>query len=196
MAPPTMTHGSEPPVERDPLVALRQGDPAPFEEFVRARVRTLMAYFTQQGASLTRAEDLTQELFLRLYRSAARYRAEERLVAYCFRLARNLWIDECRRAPRHGPVGRPGPEVEELAAQEIRGTLLLEEEERGLRELLASLPGGQRRVLELALLGELSQAEIADQLSIPLGTVKSRMFHALRRLRAAWTGRRAREGVA
>jgi RNA polymerase sigma-70 factor (ECF subfamily) len=185
----------------DPLLALRSGDPAPFEDFVRASTRSLVAYFHQQGASLNRAEDLTQELFLRLFRSAGRYQPRERFAAYCYRTAHNLWVDECRRSARRGDGAvarterRALPEPVATHADPGRG-LLLAEEERSLRALLGELPPGQRRVFELALLFELTYPEIGEHLSIPVGTVKSRMFHAVRRLRSAWQERLEREGVA
>jgi len=186
--------------ERDPLVALRAGDPAPFEAFVRCWTHNLTAYFSRQGATLNRAEDLTQEVFLKLYQSTARYRPEERFQAYCFRTARNVWIDDCRRsaARAEGALARVELEPDEAdGAHADPGTVLvLAEEERGLQALIDELPAGQRRVFELALLAELSYAEIGALLMIPVGTVKSRMFHAVRRLRTAWTEQRRREGVA
>src|SRR5262245_21334941 len=187
--------------EHDPLIALRAGNPAPFEEFVRAWARNLTAFFCHQGAAPSRAEDLAQETFLKLYQSAGRYRPSERFTAYCFRTARNVWIDECRRSAAR--VDRAPNREAQRASVEVLGVhaapgagLLFEEEERSLRALLGALPAGQRRVLELALLGELTYAEIAALLSIPVGTVKSRMFHAVRRLRGAWEEKRLREGVA
>src|SRR5262245_6568339 len=185
--------------EPDPLVALCAGDPAPFETFVHAWTRNLTAFFCQQGAPLSRAEDLTQETFLKLYRGAGRYRPRERFTAFCFRTARNVWIDECRRAAaRIEGVPRETPHpVEGVGVHVDPGAgLLFAEEERDLRALLVALPPGQRRVLELALLAELSYAEIAALLAIPVGTVKSRMFHALRRLRGVWEERRLRVAVA
>ena len=180
------------PAPIDPLLALRAGDPEPFEDFVRAWTRRLVAFFHRQGASLGRAEDLTQEVFLKLYQSAGRYQARERFPAYCYRTARNLWIDECRRASmREGLLARStGLQLDPWDA------LRLAEEERDLHALLGELPPGQRRVFELVLLFELSYAEIGAHLSIPVGTVKSRMFHAVRRLRDAWQAKLQREGVA
>jgi RNA polymerase sigma-70 factor (ECF subfamily) len=181
---------------RDPLLALQAGDPAPFEELVRAHSRTMIAYFRQRGASRGRAEDLSQELFLKLYRGAARYRPEERFSAFCFRVARNLWVDECRRSGvRHASdealplelaaeVGEPGAE------------LLGAEEEALVSARLAVLPPAHREVFELAVLGELGYAEIGALLGIPEGTVKSRMFYAVRRLRLAWPELGGEEGVA
>jgi len=201
MRPMSATHGSShgpSSLPTDPLVALRAGDPAPFEAFVRARARTLVAYFLQQGAAPARAEDLTQEVFLKLYRGAARYRPEERFVAYCFRVARNVWIDDCRRAARAlGAEPSEGLESEAPGPWPDPGAgLVLAEEEQGLRALLDELPHPHRRVVELVFLGQLSYVEIGALLSIPVGTVKSRMFHALRRLRRAWERKRQREGVA
>ena len=189
------------PHEIDPLVALHAGDPAPFEEFVRAGTRRLVAFFCHRGASLGRAEELTQEVFLRMYQGAGRYRPQERFSAYCYRAARNLWIDECRRAApaADGAFARAElrtPLEAVSIAHDPASDLLRAEEEGGLQALLGALPAGQRRVLELALLFELTYAEIGAQLSIPVGTVKSRMFHAVRRLRSAWEERRQREGVA
>lgn len=175
---------------RDPLLALQQGDPAPFEHFVRTHARTLIAFFRQRGASPGRSEDLAQEVFLKLYRGAERYQPEERFSSFCFRVARNAWIDECRRKGARlellqegsdGPLADPSAPVHDPAAG-----LLAEEEEANLRRLLATLPDAHRAVFELAVLGELEYAEIGALLGIPVGTVKSRMFYAVRRLRRAW----------
>jgi len=183
----------------DPLLALQRGDPAPFESFVRSHARTMMAFFQQRGASAARLEDLAQEVFLRLHQGAARYRPEERFSSYCFRVARNVWIDECRRAgvrpqlaaggegedeERHEPVA---PAVDPLAG------LVQGEEEAGVARLLATLPESHRAVFELAVLGELSYGEIARLLAIPVGTVKSRMFYAVRRLREELEARAIQE---
>lgn len=184
--------------ERDPLVALRAGDPAPFEEFVRTHTRNLTAYFCRQGAALNRAEDLTQEVFLKLFQGAVRYQPRERFRAFCFRTARHVWIDDCRRAAaRTERVRVDCDSVESVGTRpDPDAGLRYEEEELGLRALLGGLPAGQRRVFELALLAELTYAEIGALLSIPVGTVKSRMFHAVRHLRCAWSEKRQREGVA
>lgn len=184
---------------RDPLLALQQGDPEPFEHFVRIHARTLIAFFRQRGASLGRSEDLAQEVFLKLYRSAERYLPEERFSSFCFRVARNAWIDECRRKGvrpefvQESEVAQgldPGAPVRDPAAG-----LVEEEEEASLQRLLATLPESHRAVFELAVLGELGYAEIGALLGIPVGTVKSRMFYAVRRLRRAWTEGQDPEGA-
>jgi RNA polymerase sigma-70 factor (ECF subfamily) len=175
--------------DRDPLAALQAGDPRAFEAFVRARAGSLAGFFQQLGAERGEAEDLTQDVFLKLYRGAAHYRAEGSFAAYCMRLARNAWIDRQRRraarpaelfaaadAPESEPEGRERPPGAALEARE---------EEARLRRALGSLPSGQARAFDLAVIRARPYAEVAAALGIPVGTVKSRVHHAVRALRAA-----------
>ena len=176
--------------ERDPLAALRAGDPGPFEAFVADETRTFLAFFLRLGARQEEAEDLTQDVFLKLYRSSEGYQARERFVPFAFRVARNAWIDRRRRAaarPRVAEETEDGraPLVEEVPTTEgnpERGLVQREGADR-VRRALGELSESHRAVFELGVLQELSYAEIAEVLSIPVGTVKSRMFHAVRRLR-------------
>lgn len=180
---------------RDPLLALSEGDPGPFEELVRTHARTLVAYFRQRGTSLGRAEDLTQEVFLKLFQSAERYQPEERFEAYLFRIARNAWIDECRRKGVRPEVVSTAGEEDALPGlpDDPGARAAASEEEARILALVATLPETHRSVFELAVLGELGYEEIASVLGIPEGTVKSRMFYAVRRLRQAWAERKEGE---
>ena len=169
----------------DPLEALRRGDTGPFEQLVVARTRTFFGFFRRLGASVEEAEDLTQELFVRLHRSRARYRSRGRVHAFCLRVARNVWIDRCRRAGVR-PDSR-GTEQELLehvddGAPEPAGRLEREEERERCRVALGSLPPAQREVVRLSVLEGLSHGEVSSELDVPVGTVKSRLFYALRRL--------------
>lgn len=177
----------------DPLVALREGDPAPFEDFVRRTTRPLVAFFRRQGAGTHLAEDLVQEVYLKLHNHAPRYRAERRFQAFCLQVARNVWIDWSRkRGVRAAEKGADEPAVLE-AGQPLgpaafpapEESASLEEEAGRLRRLLAELPETHRSAFELGVIQELPYAEIAELLDIPVGTVKSRVFHAVRKLRGA-----------
>ena len=176
---------------RDPMEALRSGDPGPFEAFVRTHARVFFAYFRRQGAGIHRAEDLTQDVFLKLYHHADRYRPQERFGALAFRVARNLWIDDRRRfaarARTRGPDLGDGPELadEGVSATPVLERLSTREDADRLRAALRELPETHRAVFELGALQELGYAEIAALLDIPVGTVKSRMYHAVRKLRRA-----------
>jgi len=178
--------------ERDPLAALRGGDREPFEQFVRSEAATLLRFFQRHGALLGEAEDLAQEVFLKLYRSAPTYRAQSRFSSYVLRVARNAWIDHRRRRA----VRMEGPSLDEATdgnasllellpgsdPEVSRGAERLEERER-VQAALAHLPESHSVVIELALVQQRPYARISELLGIPVGTVKSRIFHALRRLR-------------
>jgi RNA polymerase sigma-70 factor (ECF subfamily) len=183
---------------QDPLAALRAGRPAPFEEFVRSETRTFLAYFVRLGATRSEAEDLAQETFLKLFRSAAAssatsYDVRGQFAGYAFRVARNVWIDRIRRTRGAGP-GPMGDVTESQAAVDHRLDRSAASPEDGLvrregaevvREAVATLSEGHRIVFELAVVEELPYAAIAEALDIPLGTVKSRMHSAVARVRGA-----------
>jgi len=193
---------------QDPLLALREGDPGPFEGFVRSHARLLFTFFRRLGAGSHRAEDLTQETFLKLHENAHRYQPKERFAAFCHRVARNVWIDHRRREgarPRGVPIdaeGRPEAHRSDGRPHAVRqgsghgpsplpGPLehsSREEQDRRLRAAVSRLGEPHRAVFELAVIDELTYTEIGSLLDIPVGTVKSRMFHAVRKLRAALEG--------
>jgi RNA polymerase sigma-70 factor (ECF subfamily) len=183
--------------DRDPLAALRRGDPRLFEAFVAGEAGSLHRFFLRLGAGPHEAEDLVQEVFLKLYRSAPSYDARSAFGAYALRVARNAWIDRRRR---HGarPQGRSLEDVERagdaraggLPAADLDPTLPAErrEEVERVERALAQLSPAHAEVVELALVQGLPYARIAEVLEVPVGTVKSRVFHAVRRLRAVLEG--------
>ncbi|MEE2940404.1 MAG: sigma-70 family RNA polymerase sigma factor [Planctomycetota bacterium] len=190
----------------DPLVALREGDPGPFEAYVASETGRFLGFFGRLGASRTEAEDLVQETFLKLFRLASQnhasadYAAQGRFDAYAFRVARNVWIDRSRR--RASQPTRAGLDATELpisvdarrdaaASPTPEAQLEIAEESERVRQAVASLPETHRIVFELGVVQELPYGEIAGALDIPVGTVKSRMFHAVKRVRAALEGTRA-----
>ena len=125
------------------------------------------------------AEELVQETFLRLWRSADRYDRERGAPStFIFTIARRLAIDLWRR-PSSRPFAEstddaPGPDAVERVIVQLT-----------VRDALDSLSDAQREVLELSYDRDLKQSEIAERLGIPLGTVKTRTYHALRSLKLA-----------
>ncbi|MBJ7602502.1 MAG: sigma-70 family RNA polymerase sigma factor [Candidatus Dormibacteraeota bacterium] len=130
------------------------------------------------------AEELVQETSLRVWRTAARFDPERGSVsAFIFAIARRLAVDLWRR-----PSSRPFlPELEIDAREDDDFDQLLLS--LTVRDALDSLPDQQRQVLELHYGGDLTQDEIAGRLQIPLGTVKSRTYHALRAFKRAFEER-------
>ena len=129
------------------------------------------------------AQDAVQDAFLAVWRSADRFLAERaKASTWILTLVHRRAVDLVRREDR-----RRGEPLESAPEPAASGTLE-EEAELGfqrkiVREALLRLPPEQREALELGYYGGLTQSELAERLGQPLGTIKSRMFTGLRRLR-------------
>jgi RNA polymerase sigma-70 factor (ECF subfamily) len=193
----------------DLLDLYRRGDELAFPALVEAFQTRLVQFFYRLCWDRDRAEDLTQELFLKLLRTAARYEPQGRLSTYVFRVATNLWIDHYRARrplPRLYSLDQAGhpsaPTVLETEAAPSLGPeqVAIDAEERALlRAGLEQLTEPHRLVFELAVYQQLPYADISAVLSIPVGTVKSRMHNAVQFLkqvlqRGAFRGRRRGAG--
>lgn len=185
--------GPEAAAERDLLAAYQEGDEGAFDELVAAYGERLIHFFYRLCWDRDRAEDFTQDLFMRLLRGAAKYRPEGRLSTFIYRVATNLWIDHYRSVrpqPRLYSLDQPllddGPSLAGSAPAEGPSPADLaigSEEKVQLRAALDALNEPHRLVLELAVYQELPYAEISAILHIPVGTVKSRMHNTVRALR-------------
>ncbi len=137
------------------------------------------------------AEDVSQEIFVRLWRKPDSYVAERgRFPTWLISVTRNRAVDEVRsrgRRQRHETASPEEQERELPAGNAIDPAVnaQLAEESRVVRAALAELPREQREVIELAYFGGFTQQEIADRLSQPLGTVKTRIRLGMQKLRAA-----------
>jgi len=139
------------------------------------------------------AEDMVQEIFLRIWRKPESYVAQRgRFVTWLTSVTRNRAVDEVRsrgRRFRH-ETASPEEQERELPASEQDDPALTAELSDQRRLILAALkhiPAEQREIIELAYFGGLTQQEIADRLSQPLGTVKTRIRLGMQKLRAALT---------
>ena len=164
------------------MLRVRADDRDAFAVLVRRHEKMLLNFFARSGVQYD-CEDLVQQTFLRLYRYRARYVATAKVTTFLFLLARQVWIDELRRRKRHerlvaGLAAEPHPEFAAPAAADASAAGGMD-----LERALASLPEGLRQVVELGVYQELPYAEVAEILGIPVGTVKSRMFNALAKLR-------------
>jgi RNA polymerase sigma-70 factor, ECF subfamily len=124
------------------------------------------------------AEEMVQETFVRLWRNAGRYDPERGSVrTFVFTIARRAAVDLIRRS-----ASRPLPTQEDMEIVDDGSfdSLLLSLE---VRDAVETLSPQHREVIELLLDEDLGQAEIADRLCIPVGTVKTRTFYGLRALR-------------
>jgi RNA polymerase sigma-70 factor (ECF subfamily) len=164
----------------------RQAFAALFKHFA-PRVKT---YLMRLGTSEGLAEELTQEAMVSVWRKASSFDAERASVStWIFTIARNLRVDHFRR------MGNRAVEAEEQDADETPDTLpqpdellLINQRESGLRRAMERLPAEQARVLRLSFYEDQPHAQIARELGIPLGTVKSRVRLAVTHLRRLLDG--------
>jgi RNA polymerase sigma-70 factor (ECF subfamily) len=131
----------------------------------------------------TLAQDAVQEAFLAVWRTADRFLAERaRASTWVLTLVHRRAVDLVRREERRR--GDPlESALEPSAAQTVDEEAELGFRRRVVQEALRRLPPDQRQALELGYYGGLTQSEVAERLGQPLGTVKSRMFTGLARLR-------------
>lgn len=167
------------------LMRVGERDLEAFETLYRRFARPLYGFALRRLRDPDRAEDAVQEAFTAVWRSAATYRPERGPVApWLFRVAHNTVIDAQRARGRdHSvPVGDP-PEIadNDVSPQESAEQSWLS---FCVHAALAELPERERVPLELAYWHGRSQSEIAHELDLPLGTVKTRTRNGLAHLAA------------
>lgn len=160
------------------MALMRENNEEAMAEIVRRYHAFLDRFFRRMGANHD-VEDLIQETFVRLYRYRRRYTPKAKFSTFLFTLAKNVWFDRWRRWQRWLRI-RGDLEYREKAAT-IRPEAALHDLD--IQQALQGLPEKHRMVVVLMLCEGLSQAEAAEVLGVPVGTVKSRLHHALCKLR-------------
>jgi RNA polymerase sigma factor (sigma-70 family) len=128
------------------------------------------------------AQDAVQEAFLGVWRAAGRFTAERaKPSTWLLTLVHRRAVDLVRREERRRT--EPLQPDSEPSGSEAPDELELLSERQSIREALRKLPPEQREAIELAYYGGYTQSELAERLGQPLGTIKSRMFTGLARLR-------------
>jgi RNA polymerase sigma-70 factor (ECF subfamily) len=174
----------------------RDGDEDAFRMLAQRFQRPLVNFFFRLTWDRFTAEDYAQEVFQRVVRARRGYRPEAKFRTWLFRIAKNYWIDryrERKNAPRMSSLdqpiredqGRPISLEDTIEGSSPRPELEVHRKEIGgaVKAAVARLSEEQRLVFVLSENQGLRYAEIAEVLEIPVGTVKSRMHAAVRRLR-------------
>jgi RNA polymerase sigma-70 factor, ECF subfamily len=172
--------------ERRLAARLRRRDPRAVEELYERYGRLTFGYLVRVLADAAAAEDVQQQVFLEVWQRGPAYDpGRASLATWIMTIVRSRAVDHLRRRvpePRGG-VGTD-PALAVLEAGEGDAGLAELHDRWWLAATLADLPEIERDVLRLRFADGLSQAEIAEALGIPLGTVKTRMLRGLERLRA------------
>ncbi len=169
------------------MLAFQGGDEAAFRALFEKHGRAMVSFCHHFVRNAARAEELAQDVFLKLYRSADRYRPAARFKTYLYRIAANHCLNEIRRgeyasrrSEARGEAGDAPTDPDSLAARSATpeeaalGSAL----ERAVGELLGRLPDKQRAAFVLGRLEGMSYHEIADVLGTSVSAVKSLLHRA------------------
>jgi RNA polymerase sigma-70 factor (ECF subfamily) len=158
----------------------RQGDEDAWSALVSATVKQLYRLCASYAPSAAEAEDLTQEIYFKLWENLYQYRAGSNFMAWAWRVAKNLIIDSHRRCRREREAAWLDPEILDRLPGAEDPQEKTERRQR-LRFIATALRQLDERLAELVLLRDfagLSYQEIAEGLDLPIGTVKSRLNRA------------------
>lgn len=190
---------SAPDDDTDLMRRVAADEPGAFERLVDRMLPRLLGYLKRLGAKREEAEDLSQEVLLKVYRARRDYVARARFATYLFHVARNCWIDFYRHR-RAGPAtvsaDRPTWGADEDEGGGLSETLPARPSDPGagaeaarlrvaLDGALGALSPEHREAFVLAHMGVLRYEELAQVLGVPVGTVKSRVHAATLQVRAA-----------
>lgn len=165
------------------------GETVAFEELVERHQRLVVGTVARMLGSNSDVEDIAQQVFVRVWKSAKRYVPRARFTTWLLKITRNLVFNELRRRSRHAQVPlQVESEGEEWQIKDERATapdasLLEQELQRAIETAIAQLPETQRMAVVLRRYDELSYEEIARVLDQSVPAVKSLLFRARTELR-------------
>src|SRR4051794_40719989 len=172
--------------DEDLMRLVQRGDARAFEAIYDRHGSAAFSLAYRIAGNRAAAEDIVQEAFLSVWRSAVRYSPERgNLRSWLLSVVHNRAIDSLRRSitqNRH-QVDAEGIEERKAAPEFTDVEALRRDEARTVRTEMERLPADQLRVVELAYFGGFTHSQIAEMLGMPLGTVKGRMRLALDKMR-------------
>jgi RNA polymerase sigma-70 factor (ECF subfamily) len=187
--------------DEDLFARARGGADEAFAALVRRYERELYGYLRRYLGDATLADDVFQNTFLQMHLKRDQYEAGRPVRPWLYTIATHQAIDALRRVGRHPTVSLEQQTGEETGGETPRLMGMLEtaeppplervskDEARELvRQSVDKLPEFLREVVNLAYFQGLPYRDVAEVLSIPVGTVKSRLHTALQRLHEAWNG--------
>ena len=170
------------------------GDTTAFEQLIERHQTLVAGTVARMLGSNSDVEDIAQQVFIRVWKSAGRYVARAKFTTWLLKITRNLVFNEMRRAKRHPhlPV-QIDPEAEEMPLKDEAmatpdANLLQAELQAEIEKAIMLLPDTQRMALVLRRYEELSYEEIADVLDLSVPAVKSLLFRARTELRERLKG--------
>jgi RNA polymerase sigma-70 factor (ECF subfamily) len=168
--------------ERELVERCRSGDEAAFQQLVDAYKNLVFALIARSVQDRTRADDLAQDVFLRIHRGLTYFRGDARLSTWIYRIVANVCSEQrAQRATllslddeRHGADAIRGVADRQFSDLELRDRL---------EKAIARLPQNQRLLIAAHYLQGVQYDDLAEAFNMPLGTVKTQLYRAKRQLR-------------
>lgn len=167
------------------MARVAAGDEAAFATFYDATSRTVFGIVLRVLRDRAQAEEVSQEVFLEAWRTSARYDGNQGSPsAWINTIAHRRAVDRVRSAERSAARDQRHAEREHQPdAADVSDIIVARDEGGRVRRALATLPEAQRTALSMAYFDGHTQREVAELLGVPLGTVKTRMRDAMKKLR-------------
>jgi RNA polymerase sigma-70 factor (ECF subfamily) len=162
------------------LARCRHGSEAAFGELVDHHKNLVFGVILRTIRDTSRAEDLAQEVFLRVYRGLPYFRGEARLTTWIYRIVQNVCIEEGQRHRPTVALEDVAPDQQPHVVDREFGNIELRDR---LNKALAQLPDQARLLISAHYFGGRQYEQLAEDLQMPLGTVKNQLHRAKRRLR-------------
>jgi len=167
--------------ERELVERCRSGDETAFQELVERYKNLVFALIARTVQDRTRAEDLAQDVFLRIHRGLPYFRGEARLSTWIYRIVANAVVqDHARTAPTVALDEDRAPAYATAMSDRRFGDLELRDR---LEKAIARLPANYRFLVAAHYLEGVRYEDLAEALQLPLGTVKTQLYRAKQQLR-------------
>src|SRR6476619_6949323 len=172
----------EPVNERELVERCRRGDEGAFQELVDGYKNLVFALIARTVLDRTRAEDLAQDVFLRIHRGLPYFRGEARLSTWIYRIVANVCLQDQVRPPGAVSLDDERTRARDLPSASDRQFGDIELRDR-LEKAIARLPANYRLLIAAHYLDGVQYEDLAAALALPLGTVKTQLYRAKQQLR-------------
>lgn len=168
------------------MARIQQGDMDALQALIEAHQHRIIGTVTKMLGAEADAEDVAQQVFIRVWKSAGRYQPTAKFTTWLFKITRNLVFNEIRRRKRHPlqsldrPIGeddRPF-QIADTKSKTPDATLLAEEMQTAIQRAIDELPETQRLAIILRRYDEIPYEEIGEILDLSVPAVKSVLFRA------------------
>ncbi|MEQ1851638.1 MAG: sigma-70 family RNA polymerase sigma factor [Chthoniobacteraceae bacterium] len=183
--------GDDPARDLRLMERVRKGDVEAFRELVEAHERRVIGTVTRMLGDENEAEDLAQQVFVRVWKSASRWEPTAKFTTWLYTILRNLVFNECRRRSRHPTRSLDAASDDEEHPQQFADgntkapdtSLLDAEMQDAIERAIQELPEAQRMAVVMRRYQDVSYEEIAEVLDLTVPAVKSLLFRARTDLR-------------